>query len=617
MASTKFHPLVYIGFIFLLSCSSKEVPDNSRYFLYEDSSLTLTPEKALQLFEQGKFIEESKHSFNAGFTTSNYWLVVEHHAEKSRMYLEIGTSQINEIIFYEIDGGQPRSTIVTGDYLAYSSRPVPTLNFTLPLDDHHSRYMLMVSKRNESMQLTFLTRDAEEYLQEEGERSLLMGVMSGAIGLMLIFGLFLFAITREKVYLFYILYILVAWLYIIANQGYGYKYIWPDSPWFASRARPVFTLLTLAFSLHFIEYYTGKIASRWISLPLRVLMGISYLLFFLFLIPGIESKATRFGYVMQAVLPILAGIYLFVLTAALIQKLMTGNRMALFYLISLLPIVMFSALQISYYSGGLDFSGSYLQHFGQATGMVMEAVILTFGLAYRFNTYRKEKEALLINLNRQQAAYARAIISTQQSERRQLADQLHDVAGSLLSAARLNLSSVREKNFIANEEARKKLASAEGAVSDISNMLRNLSHAISPVMLEKVGFRQSVEKIIGIFNASQKITFELDMIGFEAEDDKMLEKYAVLYGMLYELMNNVAKHAKASHALIQLIEHEDSVTLIIEDNGIAVDLAAIDAGTTHGLSAIKSKVHYLNGQFSIDCAEPSGLIVTIEIPKAQ
>jgi len=95
----------------------------------------------------------------------------------------------------------------------------------------------------------------------------------------------------------------------------------------------------------------------------------------------------------------------------------------------------------------------------------------------------------------------------------------------------------------------------------------------------------------------------------------MHEKYSVLYGILYELINNIAKHAQATHALVQLIEHDDSVVMIVEDNGKGLDKAAMEMSATHGLMAIQSKIHYLNGAIIFDAAHPHGLIVTIEIPK--
>ncbi len=616
MARFRLLLFTFLAGITLLSCRQDQHLDTSKYFLLEDSTLAISPEHAWEKFKRGEFQKQDRHSFNPGFTSSFYWLVVENDTtvEEAKL-VEIGTAQINEIHFYEVQHEKPVLRYTTGDHQPFSSRPLSTLNFTFPLSEEISHYLIRVDKKNESLQLTFQTKPMDAYFSSAAESSMIIGIMSGAVVLMLIFGLFLFLITKEKVYLFYMLYIAAGWLYVLANQGYVYKYFWPDFPWFAARTRPVAALLTISFSIHFIKYYAGEAPYLWLERILKGITYFSYTLAILFLIPNVETKSSTFGYYVQTLLPLLAAIYILAILITIVQKVLNKNRMAMFYLLSITPIVIFSTLQIFYYSGGMDFSGSFLQSYGQATGYVSEAVILMFGLAYRFNSYKEEKQQLLINLNRQQVRYAKAIITTQENERRQLADQLHDVAGSLLSAARLNLSSVREKNFITNEDARQKLASAEDAVSDISNILRNMSHAISPVMLDKVGFRQAIDKIVGIFNASGKIRFELEVLGFETEDPQMYEKYSVLYGILYELMNNIVKHARATHALIQVIEHDDSVVLIVEDNGIGLAVKDPQETATHGLTAIHSKVHYLGGHVMMEDAQPRGLIVTIEIPK--
>lgn len=617
MVRAKHLSFFLFSLLILSSCTRKGHHDKSTYFLLEDSTLALSPEDAWMQFKNGKFEKQSKQIFNPGFTTSYFWLAVETDtSSKESTFLEIGSAQINEILFYEISNDRPTLLYSTGDHKVFSSRPVRSLNFTFPLSAPARHYLLRINKRNESLQLTYLTRPALRFFEEATESNLTMGVMTGAIVLMLIFGIFLFVMTRELVYLFYVFYIAAGWFYVWANQGYVYKYLLPDFPWFAARTRPVAALLTISFSLHFIKYYVGEAPFAWLK---KVLIGVtyfSYLLAILFLIPNVETKTSTFGYYVQALLPILSAVYIISILITVGHQVFNKNRMAMFYLLSIAPIVIFSTLQIFYYSGGMDFAdSSFLQKYGQATGYVSEAIILMFGLAYRFNTYRQEKEQLLVNLNKQQIRYAKAIITTQENERRQLADQLHDVAGSLLSAARLNLSAVREKNYIANEDAKHKLESAENAVSDISNILRNMSHAISPVMLDKVGFRQSIEKIVSIFNASGKIRFELEILGFETENSHMYEKYSVLYGILYELMNNIVKHANATHALIQVIEHDDSVVLIVEDNGKGIADKDPTKTTTQGLTAIHSKVHYLGGLVVMEDAQPRGLIVTIEIPK--
>jgi two-component system, sensor histidine kinase LadS len=250
----------------LSSCKKKnDYADSSRYYLLEDTSLKLSASQAWQLFLNGKFQPQNTHSFNPGFTTSHYWLVVKKDSiTNEQLKLEVGTAQINEIEFYEIEDNAPVQKYLTGDHQVYSSRPEPSLNFIFPLRDKVTCNLLKIDKRNESLQLTFVTKPDHFFTYEAIESSMVIGVLTGIIVLMLIFGLYLTVITKEKVYLFYILYVAAGWLYVLANLGYGYKYLWPDNPWFSARARPICTLLAVGFSLSFIEYYTGKAAYRWL-----------------------------------------------------------------------------------------------------------------------------------------------------------------------------------------------------------------------------------------------------------------------------------------------------------------------------------------------------------------
>jgi signal transduction histidine kinase len=291
-----------------------------------------------------------------------------------------------------------------------------------------------------------------------------------------------------------------------------------------------------------------------------------------------------------------------------------GNRLAIFYLTAVLTLLVFAILQVMFSLGSLNQFSHLFNNNLLSAGYVVEAIILTAGLVYRFNQYRLDKEKLLIAINKQQVENTRVMIEVQEAERSQVANQLHDVAGSLLSAAKLNLSSLREKGVLINENAQGHLAKTEEAVDAVSNMLRNLSHALSPVMLEQVGFKASLEKVIGIFNASGKINIKVLVIGFEKYKPALNNYYTALYSITYELLNNIVKHAGAKNVLLQATEHVDTFTLIVEDDGIGFDGDELPGKHSMGLTGIRSKINYFNGLIALDKNEPQGLIVTIEIP---
>jgi signal transduction histidine kinase len=206
------------------------------------------------------------------------------------------------------------------------------------------------------------------------------------------------------------------------------------------------------------------------------------------------------------------------------------------------------------------------------------------------------------------------ILEVQEAERSQVANQLHDVAGSLLSAARLNLTSLKEKDKTLNEKSVYHLQKTEEAISMVSEMVRNLSHALSPVMLEKVGFQASLEKIISIVNASGKIKIELMVAGFDHYDPALGKYYTALYSIIYELLNNIVKHSGAKNVLLQVSNYDDCFSLVSEDDGIGMEVNKIGKMNSLGLSGIQAKIDFFGGRIAFDANQPTGLVVTIEIP---
>jgi signal transduction histidine kinase len=316
----------------------------------------------------------------------------------------------------------------------------------------------------------------------------------------------------------------------------------------------------------------------------------------------------------QYIIPLITLLYVLIMLSILSVSSIRGNRLAMFYLAAILALLIFIVLQVSFSMGSLNGFGNFFSYHGLSVGLIIEAIILTAGLVYRFNQYRVDKEKLLLEMNKRQVENTRILMDVQEAERSQVANQLHDVAGSLLSAARLNLSSLLEKGLIVNEKAVAQLEKTEEAVSLVSDMVRNLSHALSPVMMEQVGFKTSLEKVIAIFNASGKINIKMLVLGFEKYNPQLNNYYTALYSIIYELLNNIVKHSGAKNALLQVTEHEDVFTVLAEDDGKGFNADALEKKQSLGLAGIQSKINYFNGSVAFDKNTPQGLVVTIEIP---
>lgn len=608
-----------------------------RFFLYEDVAGNLAPDSAAALWQSGRF-EPVARAKNIGFTRSIYWLACEADLDEdflNEKVLVVGDVHINRLHVYDLDvQNNPTLLFETGDYYPFSQRPLPATHYLFPVifrggwtsypplsalgkaQGPTARMLVRVDKANESLQLSFAVKNKTGALAEDSRDTAVFALLTGGILLLLFFGVYLVLITRDPVYLMYVFYLLAGWCWVLANSGHGFRFLWPQLEWFASKARPVFTLATAGLSIHFMLHYIDATRSRILH---RVVKGMSIFLgasiLMVLLLPGVGYNSAWWMY-LQFLLPVIVLLYIGFAFVMLAKQAIKGNQLAIFYLVAVLALLLFAILQLAFYTGRIQGEAPFLARYGMAIGYVMESIILTAGLTYRFNQYKKERENLLVEMNRRQAENTRILMEVQEAERSQVANQLHDVAGSLLSAARLNLSAMREKLEKENAPVDIRLQTTEEAINEVSHTVRNLSHALSPVMLQQVGFPKALEKVIALFNAAGKIKVELLVSGFESYDPLLANYYTAFYGILYELMNNITKHSGATHALVQVAEMEDCFTMIVEDNGIGFSGEAVAGTGTLGLSGVYSKIDYFKGHIAIERNVPNGTLITIEIPRS-
>lgn len=608
---------LFIAVLLLLTCQTSfgQLKSDNSFYLYEDSAKNLSATTALELFNQQKFSNASTNEINYGFTRSIFWLAYQNNRElpADSLLMYIGHHHINRIHFFFANDSSIKQQWLTGDRFRFAQRPVNATGFYFPIYKK-GLYLARIDKANESLQLSFELISRTKAVSAESDNKIIMGLFTGMILMLIIFGLYLFAISKDKVYLYYILYITSGWLWVLANAGYGFQYLWPNLPGFASKARPIFVLVPLIFSMLFMTLYIGGIKSPKTILTVKII-NIILLACIISILPlNEQNNQHNWWLYIQYLIPVISFCYVVVTLVILITASLKRNKLAIFYLAAVLTLFISAILQISFSLGTLDESGKFFSNFGLSIGYIMEVIILTAGLVYRFNQYRLDKETLLIEMNTRQLENTRVLMEVQEAERSQVANQLHDVAGSLLSAARLNLSSLREKNRMPDKQTGLLLSKTEEAVSMVSDMVRNLSHALSPVMLEKVGFKTSIEKVVAIVNASGKINTQLMVMGFEKYEPRLNNYYTALYSIIYELLNNIVKHAGAKNVLLQVAEHEDCFTLIAEDDGLGIEPELLANKQSLGIAGIQSKINFLKGSIAFDNNKPQGLIVTIEIP---
>src|SRR5690606_2605982 len=88
---------------------------------------------------------------------------------------------------------------------------------------------------------------------------------------------------------------------------------------------------------------------------------------------------------------------------------------------------------------------------------------------------------------------ADSLSHAEQEERRKIANKLHDETGGILSIAKLNLDQLEDKLFVAGTDSEKKLEATKKLLTEASESIRNISHSLMPVTLEKYGLKAALQ----------------------------------------------------------------------------------------------------------------------------
>lgn len=245
------------------------------------------------------------------------------------------------------------------------------------------------------------------------------------------------------------------------------------------------------------------------------------------------------------------------------------------------------------------------------------AILLFAGLAYFLFQRKKQAsilhQATLSNLKQQhQIELMNTLTEAQEQEKKRIAARLHDEVGAMLSITKLNIGTLGDDVFKAGTDAPKKLEVAQNLLGDISETIRNISHALMPIALEKYGFKAAILDLITSIKTANSLHVEHVIEGFD-HTEKWPQQFTLnAYRIIQEILNNAIKHADANHLFIQLIELENAMTIYIEDDGKGIKKENDASGA--GMKLLQTNIAYLSGKLEIEGKPNEGTFVLIELP---
>jgi signal transduction histidine kinase len=253
--------------------------------------------------------------------------------------------------------------------------------------------------------------------------------------------------------------------------------------------------------------------------------------------------------------------------------------------------------------------------------MIALAVMVLFGIvqaaASSMHLLRMERRTVahLIEVTeaRQELRELSAkLVTTQETERKNLSRELHDAVGQSLSAVQFELHDLAVALRPDQDDLRGRVDRLRELVEGCLAMIRNMARLLRPAMLDDLGLAAALEgqaREISRYTGVH-VTVQASGLSEELPDEHKI----CLFRIAQEALNNVCRHANANAAKITLGTASGWVSATIEDDG-----RGFRPGQTKGLGLIgmQERVANLGGTLGIHSEPGKGTKIEVRLPFPQ
>jgi len=200
-----------------------------------------------------------------------------------------------------------------------------------------------------------------------------------------------------------------------------------------------------------------------------------------------------------------------------------------------------------------------------------------------------------------------SMIEGQESERKRIAQDLHDGLGGLLATIKVKFGIIQRE--IEDLESMNVYQQTSNMIDDACTEVRKIAHNMMPDSLTKLGL---IEAIRDISDYTSDLNIDVINLGIH-QFTKTQE--IMIYRVIQEFINNSRKHGKASKVIVQFSADEHHSYIYLEDNGNGFNLEDVSQKRGLGLESMKSRVNFIGGIFELDSTLGVGTTVQIKLPK--
>jgi two-component sensor histidine kinase len=338
----------------------------------------------LQPTVQAQFQPYHEDMPNFGGLTDAVWLRFDvSKATEGDFYLQINAAFMDSLALYAVTNGQVKEVQWSGDNYVFSKRAVQVTTFLFPLNIRtgDTQAYLLRAKTMQPFYFLLRTGTLKAFMEDTHILDFKQGIYFGFMMLMVLYNLFLFSSTKDKLYLLYVAYVMSISWFMSSVYQYIFEYIWPNFPIFNQYAVASSGLTILTATLFTRRFLNTQQQTPRLHRISNLFLGLGIFVLVLVCTPfQIHALGLAQGSIMaMAIFFLVTGITIFY----------QGYQPAQFYLFA------WSFLIIGFMAAILGDMGvlPVIPHINpMQIGSALEVALLSFALANRMKLYKKQRE---------------------------------------------------------------------------------------------------------------------------------------------------------------------------------------------------------------------------------
>ncbi|NOS98895.1 MAG: HAMP domain-containing protein [Methylotenera sp.] len=200
-----------------------------------------------------------------------------------------------------------------------------------------------------------------------------------------------------------------------------------------------------------------------------------------------------------------------------------------------------------------------------------------------------------------------------EDERRSLARELHDELGQYVTAIKTFAVAIVNKTKENSPDIASNAQTIVAAANQIYDGMHDIIRKLRPGALDNLGLAETLRDAVH-HNQTQHPELQFNLT-LEGDLDSLGETLNInIYRIVQEAINNALKHAQASIIDIKLTAQDNALQLTIKDNGVGMNIEAVDQTQHFGLLGMRERVQGFHGSFQVVSEPNLGSALNINIP---